>query len=64
LHMEARTQGSTERVWRTTNEGIHLCGDASGVLDEFESPSWPHIFNKILKPEPTENTEPTKETDE
>jgi len=36
------------RVWRTFNDGVFLCKDSTGKLDQFEIAHWPTIFKKIL----------------
>ena len=57
LHMESQPteDGGTVRMWRVENDGYYVCGDASGVLNEFEPASWNSLFAKILaQPKPTE----------
>lgn len=46
LHMESNASG--ERMWRTFNDGVHVCKDSSGDLDKFEPASWNNLFAKIL----------------
>lgn len=48
LHMESNDKG--ERVWRTFNDGVHICKDSIAKLDKFELASWNNLFVKILKP--------------
>lgn len=51
LHMENQKdeEGEGVRVWRTFNDDKITAKDASGVLDNFESPDWTTVFGKILK---------------
>ena len=46
FHMESGADNV--RQWRTFNDGVHMCKDASGVLDSFEPADWNGIFSKIL----------------
>jgi hypothetical protein len=47
LFMESTPEGT--RQWRTFNDGTFIAKDASGVLENIESPNWTAIFAKILK---------------
>lgn len=50
FHMEPMTtaSGANTRVWRTANDGVFLCKDSTGLLDQFEPAHWPTIFRKVL----------------
>lgn len=48
LHMAADPSDPTDRLWRTANNGRILCGDSTGVLDEFEKCDWTCLITKLL----------------
>jgi len=49
LSMEVlKVDGQDMRAWRTQPDGIHICKDASGCLEEFEETNWTTIFKKII----------------
>jgi hypothetical protein len=58
LYMESRptSNGETQRVWRTQNDGRIIAKDASGALDAFEAPDWKAVFTKILDTKKAETT--------
>lgn len=59
LHMAADPSDPTDRLWRTVNNDRILCGDSTGVLDEFEKCDWTKLFTKLLA-ETKEKTNGTK----